>query len=56
MQRPLRSQSPNRVGSGPVGPPISFSLRFGATTFPVESSVSRIVSVEFGIRLGTVVI
>ena len=24
MQRPLRSQSPNRVGSGPVGPPISF--------------------------------
>jgi diguanylate cyclase (GGDEF)-like protein/PAS domain S-box-containing protein len=23
MQRPLRSQSPNRVGSGPLGPPIS---------------------------------
>jgi len=23
MQRPLRSQSPNRVGSGPAGPPIS---------------------------------
>src|SRR5580658_4460875 len=23
MQRPLRSQSPKRVGSGPVGPPIS---------------------------------
>jgi hypothetical protein len=23
MQRPLRSQSPKRVGSGPEGPPIS---------------------------------
>jgi hypothetical protein len=23
MQRPLRSQSPKRVGSGPQGPPIS---------------------------------
>src|SRR6187549_2197384 len=25
MQRPFRSQSPKRVGSGPVGPPCSFT-------------------------------
>src|SRR5690349_21443403 len=30
MQRPLRSQSPKRVGSGPVGPPCSVSAS-GAT-------------------------
>lgn len=30
MQRPFRSQSPNRVGSGPRGPP--FSLVTGLTS------------------------
>lgn len=26
LTRPLRSQSPKRVGSGPAGPPISFGM------------------------------
>jgi len=26
MQRPARSQSPNRVGSGPEGPPVSVEV------------------------------
>jgi len=30
MQRPRRSQSPYRVGSGPAGPPISFGCGCGA--------------------------
>lgn len=29
LTRPLRSQSPKRVGSGPAGPPISFGNRGG---------------------------
>ena len=36
MQRPLRSQSPKRVGSGPVGPPTSFGApAFGAGAAPL---------------------
>lgn len=32
LTRPLRSQSPKRVGSGPLGPPISFGFG-GASGF-----------------------
>ena len=32
MQRPLRSQSPKRVGSGAGGPPVSSGLTYGTTS------------------------
>jgi hypothetical protein len=39
MQRPLRSQSPKRVGSGPEGPPISRApAAFGAPGSAVRPS------------------
>lgn len=39
MQRPLRSQSPKRVGSGPAGPPISpvIGLTPKVNTFSTDS-------------------
>ena len=38
MQRPLRSQSPKRVGSGPEGPPIS---RSAGLTSPVAAGTAQ---------------
>lgn len=41
MQRPLRSQSPKRVGSGPAGPPISRCRAAGATSSAVAAGFAR---------------
>ncbi len=41
MQRPLRSQSPKRVGSGPEGPPISRGRWAVATASAVATGLAR---------------
>lgn len=42
MQRPFFSQSPYRVGSGPLGPPISFKLVFLASDCELVLSSLRL--------------
>jgi hypothetical protein len=41
MQRPLRSQSPKRVGSGPEGPPISRRRAAGGAVSADPAAVAR---------------
>lgn len=41
MQIPFLSQSPKRVGSGPFGPPVSFTLAPGEAVGLLPRSLSR---------------
>ena len=51
MQRPLRSQSPKRVGSGPEGPPVSGRRPAGFTS-ALAAEIARESSSEDGTEGG----